>query len=245
MTTRNEPSLSKRGTNTTPIEPAAAFVKNSSAAVVFQEFIDMHKFLEFIYIQWFDYMGTMRARIVPLEEFWRMIESKSKMSISRGNTGTLQNDSLTKAVNTTGHMVVTPDLQSLKPTHPLDPLRNSGLSGRRRSSATVLASWCDDQGNGIPACPRKTLLSTLGQLWNEYGIDVTLGFEVEVTFLNREGEGKYVSPVTENHAWSTLSPEQWHGMGAIRDIYDGLREIGVEVQGIHAEAGPVSLPSYP
>jgi hypothetical protein len=87
---------------------------------VFDSFMKENPDVRFVYVQWLDYMATIRARVVPIKEFTRMIREGDRIGISQGNTGTLQNDTLTSIVNTTGQIYVEPDLRSLRRTHNKD-----------------------------------------------------------------------------------------------------------------------------
>ncbi|OCK84885.1 developmental protein-like protein fluG [Lepidopterella palustris CBS 459.81] len=195
---------------------------------VFDKFIKESP-IDFIYVQWLDYMATMRVRIVPIAEFERLIKSGDRIGISRGNTGTLQNDGITPAVNTTGQIYVEPDLSTLRRTHKKDPL----------SSATVLAFWRDEIGNPIKECPRGGLQILIDDLASNHSISLLLGFEIEVIFLSRNPDNKekpYI-PLTNAHAWGTLTPEQWLQLPFLAEIATSLAEIGIPVQQFHAEAG--------
>ena len=156
------------------------------------EFLRKHP-AKFVYVQWLDYMGTMRTRIFPVAEFSRIIRNGSRIGISRGNTGTLQNDHTTPAVNTTGQINLEPDLRSLRPTVSGDPLG---------TSATVMAYWRDENGRPAPEDPRGGLEVLTQRLKDEYKTTLLIGFEIEVTFLRRNPENfqsPYL-PLTTNHA---------------------------------------------
>jgi hypothetical protein len=80
--------------------------------------------VSYVAVQWVTYMGEIRARFLPVAEFIRLMNNEKRLGISRGNTGTLQNDFVTSVVNTTGQIYIEPDLKSLKvaaPTRWPDP----------------------------------------------------------------------------------------------------------------------------
>jgi len=80
--------------------------------------------VNYVVVQWVTYMGEIRARFLPVAEFICLMNNEKRLGISRGNTGTLQNDFITPVVNTTGQIYVEPDLKSLKvaaPTRCADP----------------------------------------------------------------------------------------------------------------------------
>ncbi|KAJ9666499.1 hypothetical protein H2201_003422 [Coniosporium apollinis] len=196
-------------------------------------FIQNYPSTRYVYLQWLDYMGTLRARILPIAEFTRIVQSGSGIGISRGNTGTLQNDTVTPAVNTTGQLYVEPDLFTLRKTHTKDPL----------PSASVMGFWRDEDGKAIKECPRGGLQLLLDELETEHNISLVIGFEIEVTFLRRADPSSpptdRYKPLTANHAWGTLTPEQvYDALPLLAEITEALLDISIEVQQFHAESGP-------
>ncbi|KAF2641502.1 developmental protein-like protein fluG [Massarina eburnea CBS 473.64] len=197
---------------------------------LFDVFMVQNPGVKFVYVQWLDYMATIRARMVPIKEFERMIRSGSRIGISQGNTGTLQNDGITPIANPVGQIYVEPDLRSLRRTHKKDSL----------PSATVLSFWRDEAGRPIRECPRANLEILVNDLQYNYGISLLCGFEVEVTFLKRNPNNRETpySPLTQTHAWGTITPEQWVQLPFLAEIATSLDEMGIELQQFHSESGP-------
>ncbi|KAF2033340.1 developmental protein-like protein fluG [Setomelanomma holmii] len=210
---------------------------------LFDDFIKKNPDTKFIYVQWLDYMATIRSRIIPIKEFARMVREGVPIGISQGNTGTLQNDGLTPAVNTTGQIYIEPDLRSLRKTHNQDPL----------PSATVLSYWRSESGIPLPGCPRNALETLINDLQYTHAITLLVGFEIEVTFLSRNNTPKNpftsttttqqdtpdpFTPLTTTHAWGTMSPEQWLQLPFLSEIVLALDAMGIEIQQFHAESGP-------
>jgi glutamine synthetase len=196
---------------------------------IFEEFMAHNPGIKFVYVQWLDYMATIRARMVPINEFERLIRTSGRIGISQGNTGTLQNDGITPVVNPVGQIYVEPDLRSLRKTHKKDPL----------PAATVLCFWRDESGRPIRECPRANLETLINDLQYNHGINLLCGFEIEVTFLSRNSADKEqpYAPVTQTHAWGTLTPEQWLRLPLLAEIATSLSDMGIDVQQFHAESG--------
>ena len=96
--------------------------------------------VSYVAIQWVTYMGEIRARFLPVAEFIRLMNNGKRLGISRGNTGTLQNDFITPVVNTTGQIYVEPDPKSLKVAAPMrwpDPREPQQKLTRKVKLATV------------------------------------------------------------------------------------------------------------
>ncbi|KAJ4348190.1 uncharacterized protein N0V89_009562 [Didymosphaeria variabile] len=207
---------------------------------LYDTFMQQNPEVKFVYVQWLDYMATVRARMVPIKEFDRMMRSGSRIGISQGNTGTLQNDGPTPVMNPVGQIYVEPDLRSLRRTHNRDPL----------PSATVLSFWRDERGNLLRECPRTMMDVFINELQYHHGIKLLCGFEIEVTFLRHSDtphnpfksasdspQIEAFTPLTKTHAWGTLTPEQWLQTPLLAEIATSLSDIGIEVQQFHSESG--------
>jgi glutamine synthetase len=193
----------------------------------FTKFFDQHTELKFVYIQWLDYLGTLRARMMPMAGFRRLITNDERIGISLGNTGTLQNDRVTSAVSSAGQIYVEPDISTLRLTHARDPL----------ASATVMGSFCNEDGRRSYSCPRNALRTLIDRFSNDHDITLLAGFEIEVVFLKQDPEGQY-SPWTTNHAWGTFTPEQFEiALPVLAEIADELANVGIDVQQFHSESG--------
>jgi len=197
---------------------------------LFETFTKQNPGVKFVHVQWIDYMATVRARIVPMKEFGRLVRSGERIGISQGNTGTLQNDFITPIVNPVGQIYVEPDLRSLRLAH----------KKHTTPSATVLSFLRDESGLPIRECPRANLEALVSDLQFNHGISLLCGFEIEVTFLTRDTSNKDqpYSPLTRNHAWGTLTPEQWTKLPILIEMATALEDIGIDVQQFHAESGP-------
>jgi glutamine synthetase len=194
----------------------------------FARFFEQYPELRFIYVQWLDYLGTLRTRTMPIAGFRRLIVNGERIGISIGNIGTLQNDRVTSAVSSAGQIYVEPDISTLKLSHSRDPL----------ASATVIGSFCDKDGRRSDCCPRNTLRTLIDRFSNDHEITLLAGFEIEVVFLKQDSEGQY-SPWTTNHAWGTFTPEQFEiALPVLAEIADELANIGIDVQQFHSESGP-------
>lgn len=243
----NTPGSRSVSPYTQPAFPPPPKVPHVYDVQLFEDFRERNPTVKFIYVQWLDYMATIRSRIVPIKEFTRMIIEGERIGISQGNTGTLQNDRLTPVVNTTGQVYVEPDLRSLRVTHNKDPL----------PAATVLSYWRTEDGSALPEDPRNNLETLINDLQYNYATSLLIGFEIEVTFLSRNPpststnpfQTEPYSPLTKTHAWGTLTPEQWLQLPFLSEIVLALEEMGIEVQQFHAESGPGQyefvLPPHP
>ncbi|KAH6637610.1 hypothetical protein C7974DRAFT_389857 [Boeremia exigua] len=237
---RSDSQISPGQRSASPYEPPPGPPPGFSQlydVALFDDFRRQNPSVNFVYVQWLDYMATMRVRVLPIKEFTRIIYEGQRIGIAQGNTGTLQNDALTPVVNTTGQIYVEPDLRSLCRAHDKDPLK----------AATVMSYWRSEDGRPLPSCPRNNLDSLVRELQEKYNTTLQVGFEIEVTFLshdkpinpfNSEQKQSTYAPVTDVHAWSTLTPTQWLQTTMLGEIATSLATMGIDLQQFHAESGP-------
>ena len=103
-----------------------------------------------------------------------------------------------------------------------------------------MSSWTDESGNPIPACPIHALQRHLDLLDKEYGLNIMIGFEVEVVFLRRTSTSPpSFSPLTTTHSWGTFHPQDLTlALPLLTEIESALAAAGITVQQFHSEAGP-------
>ena len=203
----------------------------------FDDFMDKNPEIEFVYIQWLDYMAMMRVRVLPIKEFTRIIREGRRLAISQGDTGTMQNGAFTPVINTKGQIFVEPDLRSLRRTHDKDPLK----------AATVLSYWRSEEGSPLLSCPRNNLETLISEFQFKYDTTLQVGFEIDVTFFSRgnspnpfnfQRTNQTYEPVTQVHAWSTITSTQWLQLPLLAEIATSLSGMGIDLQQFHAESGP-------
>ena len=237
---RSDSQVSPRQRSVSPYEPPPFPPPTRTSEVYdvahFDGFMKQNTGVNFIYVQWLDYMAMMRVRVLPIKEFTRIIYSGGRIGMSQGNIGTLQNDTLTPVVNTKGQIYVEPDLRSLRRAHSKDPLK----------AATVFGYWRSEDGRPLPSCPRNSLEILVNELQYKHNTTLQIGFEIEATFLSRDKPHNSFNsqqpqqtfePVTRVHAWSTLSPTQWLQTPMLAEIATSLSDMGIDLQQFHAEAG--------
>jgi glutamine synthetase len=183
----------------------------------------------YVFAQWVTYMGEIRTRILPLKHF----RNTKRFGISRGNTGTLQNDTITSVVNTTGQVYVEPQLYTLRP---------AGITSNGQNQYyTAMCTWTDENGGAIDASPMSSLDQSLVRLATDYGLNVNIGFELELVFLKRHSNTTSLSysPLTTTHSWSTFNSQDVNvAFPLLAEIERNLARCGIEIQQMHSESGP-------
>jgi len=177
-------------------------------------------------------MATIRTRILPYTAFVRLVEGGGRITIARGNLGTLQNDIVTAGVHPQGQILVEPDLSTLRLAQSKDPI----------DAATVIASLRTEDGKPLPSCPRSTLQKLVSSFERDCDLHFQAGFEIELVLLQRlpgEGNSLNYEPSDTNHAWSTLTPEQYsRTIPILAEIVTELANIDIHILQFHSESGP-------
>lgn len=238
---RSESNISPAHQSISPYEPPQFPPPPKTPQVYdlacFNEFMGKNPGIKFVYVQWLDYMTMVKARVLPIKEFTRIVRGGHRLTISQGDIGAMQNGTLTPAVNTKGQIFVEPDLRSIRRTHDKDPLK----------AATVFSYWRSEEGSPLHFCPRNKLETLISELQYKYDITLQAGFEIDVTLFSHDNSPNAFNfqrpkqtyePVTQVHAWSTMTSTQWLQMPILGEIVTSLSSIGIDLQQFHAESGP-------
>lgn len=199
----------------------------------FAPFIEEHPDIEFVFVQWLDFLGMMRSRCLPVSELEKLVKQGERIAISNGNLGTIQNDTMSSVCNPVGAIYVEPDasMASLRPMQDQGPVKNA---------ATIMSRFLDENGKPLNLCPRSSLQGFVEFFEEEYHVQFLVGFEIEITFCKRTppGSEETFEPLDTIHAWGTFSDEQYiNSISLMLHITRALQKIGVEVQQMHSEAG--------
>ncbi|TKX24469.1 fluG-like protein [Elsinoe australis] len=186
-------------------------------------------------VEWVDHMGTIRSRSMPVSSFRRLVHTRQRLGITRGNLHTLQDDTITPPTNAIGQIYVEPELSTIRPIHWKD------LYG----SAAVIATFHDLGGAPLAECPRSILTSLSSRLASHHNLSILVGFELEVTFLrlptsDASSETIPFAPIESfaAHAWGTLTPFQAQSTWPlITKIVNELSSLGYRIDHFHSESG--------
>lgn len=165
---------------------------------------------EFVWVCTVPYNGAYGIRMFPAEEFARMQARGEKIAVSQAVTCATRHYQLTERGSATGEFYLQPDWASA--------YMNPSPTERRLE---VMASWVHKDGRPVAECPRNTLHRLSSSIRREHGLQVLLGFEIEVVFLATSVEAREAGP----DAMVTLAEE----------ICRALLRAGVSVTLFHAE----------
>jgi glutamine synthetase len=106
-------------------------------------------------------------------------------------------------------------------------------------TATVMASFEEEDGSAVTLCPRSLLASVVSSLQSQFALTFLVGFEIEITFCRRREETSEdpFEPL-DDHAWSTFTDRQYlESYPLIMGIANALADIGVLIEQTHSESG--------
>lgn len=209
--------------------PASSLALPLSDLKILMSFLDEHPSVKFLRLNYLDYTAMPRMRIVPIQRALALLQKEGnlKIGIASASLGILQNDEVTSAVNATGEYGLRAILSSIR-------------SGPYECHASVQCEFVQQDNSQVAICPRSVLRRTVRNA-KEKGIELLLGFEIEVVFMSRtqDGESKYASASLPGHAWNTASAFQGKAfLSLLNEIYDKLLEAGIRLEMFHPESCP-------
>ncbi|KAI0430444.1 glutamine synthetase [Xylaria sp. FL1042] len=185
---------------------------------------------------WQDYTSSLRCRLVPIKQVYKVLESGKPLTISitKACLGLLQTDMLIPQTNGTGVYSMVPDWATLK-TGPVD------------GHVSVYAEFRELDGTSAVLCPRSLLRKTLAKAASQ-NLTFLIGFEVEFLILERTSnpgpkQEKFRTKRSDGHAWSKVSAlADWGCKGSFGNAADEmlacLADAGIEVEQFHPESAP-------
>ncbi|EXJ92470.1 hypothetical protein A1O3_01021 [Capronia epimyces CBS 606.96] len=212
----------------------AVFAQNLT---VFDTFLQTNPGVKYIWLQFLDYTGTLRNRMVTVQQFRKQLSTGKNPVITSALTRLLQDDNPATGCSATGQFHLAPDLSTLS--------LNKGIPS---PSATVQTWWMADT-EAVPntehwdRCPRWLLQSQCDALKSEFNISMLMGFELEIIFMKpsfTEDKSDFVDfgPLHMVHSWSNMTYQQLDMLPMIEEIVENLAELDIHLPQFHSEAAP-------
>ncbi|ETN46128.1 uncharacterized protein HMPREF1541_00312 [Cyphellophora europaea CBS 101466] len=229
-----ENALFRHPHTATPDQEDLSLPTSADNIAAFEAFLEANAGLKYIWLQMCDYTGTMRMRMVPLDQFRKQLTSGKLCYTTVAISRLLQDDMPATGMNTTGQFLLLPDLSSLS--------LNRGISS---PSATVQTWWMQDTFD-TPVrrhwdrCPRWALQHQVNTLKSEYDISILVGFEIEIVFTRPvlATNGRDIidfEPLHTLHSWCNLTYSDLDTLPIVEEIVDALASIDITVLQFHAE----------
>ncbi|EXJ64349.1 hypothetical protein A1O7_00685 [Cladophialophora yegresii CBS 114405] len=203
----------------------------------FDTFLQANAGVKYIWVQYLDYTGTLRNRMLTTQQFRKQLSTGKALACTTALTRLLQDDNPATGCSATGQFLLAPDLSTLT--------LNKGIDS---PSATVQTWWMADSEQ-VPLvehydrCPRWLLQSHCDALKSEFNISMLMGFELEIIFMQpvmNENKADFVEfePLHMVHSWSNMTWQQLDMLPIIEEIVSHLAEIDIHLPQFHSEAAP-------
>lgn len=146
-----------------------------------QEYLDrflrQHSSIQFVRLQWQDYSGLLRTRIVTVAHYRNMINSHKPFHTPPIGFHCIVDNNLVPDLDPTGAHLLLPDYGSLRilPDRPRYAILMCGIVETRPVSPQP--NW--------DLCPRRALANVLHTAAHAFGVNFLVGFEVEFEILHR------------------------------------------------------------
>lgn len=204
---------------------------SSTGISVLDNFLAENPSVEFIWMQWVDYIANVRVRMFPVSEFVKVARDQRRIGITTAVLYLIHGDSMVSGGAVSGIFNLVPDLSSL--------YLNVGLPPSATKSATVMSYWRDDQSNELEqGCPRTTLSKMVSLLKSTYGIDFLFGFEVEIIFMKLNADSTAYEAASPIHTWSNMTSSIRSHLPLVEQIVRSLIDIGIPLEQFHSESAP-------
>lgn len=210
--------------------------RRESDVTIFDDFAEKNSTVKYIWLQFLDYTGTMRQRMIPVAAFRKHIVTGNYPENTSAMPGLIQNDLMADAVVPIGVMKMMPDLSSLC----LNAVRSS-------PSATVQTWWMEDTpdtpDNHSQTCPRWALQKHVNALKSEFNIDMLMGVEIEVIFMrpvptDDKSNFQDFLPLHMVHSWTNFTYQDLDILPMVEEIVEALASADIHLSQFHAEAAP-------
>ncbi|KAI1821595.1 glutamine synthetase [Xylaria intraflava] len=196
----------------------------SSGKEKLEEFLQKHRYVKYIRLQWIDYSGVLRARFVPI--------ARCLQIASGSETVRLAQSSMLIPVSTA------PGIYSLSNYHEtwfLHPDWSSlRLCGFQEGHAAAMSSIDQkDAETRFDKCPRQLMVRALERLEKEWHAQVLMGFEIELALLDESNN--VIKPLDRLSGYSRTAGLRAGTLDLVEEIIDALNRSSIHVHHFHAE----------
>lgn len=230
----NAVSVSRTGGDGTVDSSNEALPRPDEDKRMLDTFLSANPGIKYIWLQMCDYTGTHRLRMTPIEAFKKQIITGKLCYTTTAMTRLMQDDHPATGMVATGQFLMLPDLSAITV--------NKGLQS---PSASVPTWWMSDTFE-VPVrehwdrCPRWALQRQAHALKAGFGIDILIGFELEVVFMKpvlaeNGHDFEDFEPLATLHSWCNMTDADLDILPMVEEIVDALGEIGAPVGQFHAE----------
>ncbi|RPA74858.1 glutamine synthetase/guanido kinase [Ascobolus immersus RN42] len=166
------------------------------------------KGLHYFRIQWVDYTGSLRLRVLPRASVLELLRKPVfDIRVTQATLSLLQDDTPTGKMNPSGMFRLQPSWSdtSIRKFWPvgLKEWQKQNNSQEEAAYATVMCSFSTtNPDEPLSHCPRNTLYRAITLLESKLSANIQLGFETEIVFLKRTPTGELSTKLVHSHGWS-------------------------------------------
>lgn len=198
---------------------------------VLDQFLRQSPSVKFIRLQWQDYSGLLRARIVVVSHYRSLVSSKKALHAPPIGFHCIVDNNLVPWLDPTGAHLLLPDYRSLciLPNREKYAVLMCGVVETRPSMTKL--DW--------DLCPRWALANVLSTAADQFDIDFLVGFEVEFEILHRRSgsseERDTIFPLSTGLGRYAVDGLRDPSFLLVEDVVQVLLDSGVGVQTIQTE----------
>lgn len=196
---------------------------------ILEHFLTKYPDVKHVRLQYTDYTGTIRARVVPMKRIQESLQTDQQpfsIGITMASLALFQNDSTLRGVSPAGE-------------YRLHPIFSTLRYGPSRNTASAQCEFRDQNGESVALCPHS-ILRTATEDAAKMGLTFLAGFEIEIVFMSCTNDGSYTTlKGDKGHAWSSARGLQNPMMlGVIEEIIETLELAGIFLEQWHLESAP-------
>ncbi|KAJ5816771.1 protein fluG [Penicillium robsamsonii] len=215
----------------TPLFTSQGVESNSESAL--QDFLAQHPTLRFIRLQWQDYSGILRSRMVVPKQLLQMTVAQKPIHAPPIAFHCVADNTLISGLDPTGNHFLVPDWSSLQILS-ASPHNAMVMCG-------VLASTPADPIPNHDLCPRRALASIIRRAKEDFDLDFLVGFEVEFELmeptseLGDDGDGYTLAPACNGLGRYAVDGLRHRHFDLIEAAIHQLLDSGVDIQAFQTE----------
>ncbi|KAK5995923.1 Protein fluG [Cladobotryum mycophilum] len=198
--------------------------KGDVSESLLKDFLNTHHHVQFIRLQWVDYSGVLRARIVTKSIALKLASGSDEYSVPQSCLITPLSGPSEEFFEAIEDWKLIPDWSSL------------AVCGFRPSHAAVMCFTAQaGLEDPLARCPRKLLSTLVQEVEEKCGSKILMGFEMEFSF--HDEAGNIVRTIDRSIDNCMMAGLRTTNLTILEDVVLALQTSGVESYHIHVERG--------
>jgi glutamine synthetase len=196
----------------------------------FDAFLTKNPLLKYVRLQFIDYSGISRHRMIPVAEFRKQLGSSNHVEVPMASLlQLLQDVAVAPQGSSSDPFLIQPDLATLTPN-----------DARASPSATVQTWWLENGSlEPLQGCPRATLQKLVDAFKSRYSMSIMMGFDIEVMFMRPKVDSNTTYlPVHAMQSCSYISFNQDDILPVVEEIVEAMARVNISISQFHSETAP-------